>query len=625
MMNTNNTEKELTGYPSIDKPWLKYYQQGAAEKANDIPVGKTVWDVIEEKLIEYYDYPALEYFGRKFSRQVFIDKCYSWGRTFRAMGVEGNEVIPVYGPFVPDICAMVFGLNMIGACPYFLKLAISPEVLTEETKDSKIAVVYDGMWQNVANEFSKDRIKKVIVATVTADMPSPKKQIVSFINNIHAKKNKSKIPDDKKYIWADKARDVAEYYTGGVKVPFVSNRPAFITSSSGTTVNGIVKGTVATNESTISQLYMGKNSNIQYFPGDRCLNHFPPTASTSLNVLFLLALYCGETVLLDPRVSEKDFYYQITQLRPNIALHTGSAWEAFFNRVNREMQEGKKFDFSYAKGWTVGGEGSDVKKIRKWNEIMDKARAQEHLFSGYGSSELFSATSVEKTNARYDFSKQIMSVGIPYAGIVMGVFDENGNELSYNQRGELRIKSKSAMKGYYNKPELTNETIVDGWVRTGDLAEIDDKGFVYIWGRVKDSIKLSDGSQLYLFDVANKIKEKEFVDDAIVISMPTEQNNNNLVAHIVWRDKINEARKKEYIDELNILLHKFLPAGVEVSAYSEHDVMLPYSSTTLKKDKNRLSKQTSGYIQVVDNELSNIEFVVNENGRYYKKQIKCKL
>ncbi len=624
-MENNWNEKGLTGYPSIDKPWLKYYKANAEFESNNIPLDKTVWDIIEEKLIEYHDYPALEYFGKSFSRQEFIDLCYIWARTFRTMGVEENEVVPVYGPFVPDICAMVFGLNMIGACPYFLKLAISPEALSEETKDSKIAVVYDGMWQNVANEFSKDRFKKVIVATVTADMPSPKKQIISFISNIQAKKNKSKIPDDKKYIWADKARDIAEYNTGEVKVPFISNRPAFITSSSGTTVNGIVKGTIATNESTISQLYMGKHSDIRFYPGDRCLNHLPPTASTSLNVLFLLALYFGETILLDPRVSEKDFYNQITQLRPNIALNTGSVWEAFFKRVSKEMQQGKKFDFSCAKYWIVGGEGSDVKKFQKWNEIMDRAGAPEHLFSGYGSSELFSATSVEKTNARYDFSKQIMSVGIPYAGIVMGVFDRDGSELSYNQRGELRIKSKSAMKGYYNKPELTNETVVDGWVRTGDLAEIDDKGFVYIWGRVKDSIKFSDGTQLYLFDVANKIKEKEFIDDAIVISMPTEQNSNNLVAHIVWRDKINEARKKEYIEELNILLHEFLPAGVKVSAYSEHDVMLPYSPTTLKKDKNRLSKQTSGYIQVVDNELSNIEFVVNENGKYFQKQIKCKL
>ena len=605
--------------PSEEKVWLKYYPEGAEERANNIPLNKTVWDVIEEKLIEYYDIPALEYFGRVFNKQEFIDLCYTWARTFRAMGVEKNEVVPVYGPFVPDICAMVFALNMIGACPYFLKLAISKEALEEETRDAKIAVVYDGMWENVRNVFQENRFKNIIVASISMDMPSPKKEIVSFLSKIKSIKQKSKIPNEKKYIWVDKAKDIANYYSGNIKVPFESDRPTFITSSSGTTVGGVVKGTVATNESTISQLYMGKASNVQYFPGDRCLNHFPPTASTSLNVLFLLALYNGETVIVDPRVSEEDFYNQLTQLKPNMALSTGSAWESFFNRVMQEMKRGKIFDFSYAKGWTVGGEGTDCKKFQRWNEIMKQAGAYNLLFSGYGSSELFSATSVETIDARYDFSKQIMSVGIPYAGIVVGVFDESGNELSYNQRGELRIKSKSAMKGYYNKPELTAKTKVDGWIRTGDLAEIDNNGFIYIWGRVKDSIKLFDKQELHLFDVANKLKENDFIDDAIVLSMPTEENENNLVAHIVWSDIASEELKQEYIEKMNEELIKFLPNGIEVSAYSEHEVMLPYSPTTLKKDKNKMSKQTSNYIQVIDGEMHNIEFILNESGKYSQK------
>ncbi len=612
-------DKGLTGFPSIDKPWLQYYDEGAEERANNIPENKTVWDVIEEKLLEYYDIPALEYFGRVFSRQEFIDLCYTWARTFRAMGVEQNEVVPVYGPFVPDICAMVFGLNMIGACPYFLKLAISPEALAEETKDAKVAVVYDGMWQNVAKEFMKDKFKKVIVASVPADMPSPKKQIVSFLSAIQARKNKIRIPDDKKYIWADKAKQIAEYYTGDVKVPFEPERSTFITSSSGTTVGGVVKGTVATNESTISQLYMGEESDTQFFPGDRCLNHFPPTASTSLNLLFLTALYRGETIILDPRVSEKDFYNQLINLKPNQALHTGSAWEAFFNRVSYEMKNGKKFDFSYAKGWTVGGEGTEVKKFQKWNEIMNQANCKSNLFYGYGSSELFSATCASKIGANDGYKKQIMSVGIPYAGITMGIFSKDGNELTYNHRGEILIYSKSAMKEYYNKPELTGETKIDDWIHTGDLGEIDERGFIYVWGRVKDSLELNNGRSLYLFDVSNLIKKKEYIDDAIVLSMPTEDNEYNLVAHIVWSRDLSSDEKIMFINDLNNTLNSNLPLGVNVSAFAEHNVMLPYSPTTLKKDKNKLSKQENGYIQVIDGKLNRINFILNENGRYSKK------
>lgn len=610
----------LTGYPSVDKVWLKYYEPGAEERANNIPLDKTVWDVIEEKILEYYDIPALEYFGNLFSRLDFRELCYTWARTFRAMGVSENEVVPVYGPFVPDICAMVFGLNMIGACPYFLKLAISPEALEEETRDAKIAVVFDGMWGLVAEEFSKPKFKNVIVASAATDMPSPKKEIVSFISKMQAIKNKSRIPDEKKYIWTDKARDIANYYSGDVKVPFVPNRNAFTTSSSGTTVGGVVKGTVATNETTISQLFMGKASGTQFFPGDRCLDHFPPTAATSLNLLFLTALYCGETVILDPRVSEKDFYNQLINLRPNAACSTGSAWEAFFNRVELEMARGKKFDFSYAKGWTVGGEGTDVKKFRKWNEILDIAHAQSHMFIGYGLSELFSAASASKLNAEFDYKKSIMSVGIPYAGIVMGVFDKEGKELSYNQRGELWIKSKSAMKEYYNKPELTNEVKKDGWIHTGDLAEIDENGFIYVWGRIKEKVKSTDGREVYLFDIANKIKENPFIDDAIILCMPTKDNDNNLVAHIVWDKNVLDENKQQYFELLNTQLMEYLPSDIEVSGYSVHETMLPYSPTTLKKDKNKMSQETLGYVQIIDGKLKDVDFVMDEDGKYIRKE-----
>lgn len=533
-------EKELTGYPSIDKPWLKYYKENAEEEANNIPENKTVWEIIEESLYEYIDIPAIEYFGRIISRKEFIENVYLWAKVFKQLGVKEDEIVAVYGPFMPDVCCMTFALNLIGACPYFLKLAISKEALAEETKECRIAIVFDQMWENVSCEFTKDRFDKVIVARITDAMLAPQKQIVSIMSGIKAK---VVFPKNKKYISVPEARRFAMEYDGNLKIPFTPNRAAFITSSSGTTVNGVVKGTVATNESTISQLFMGRASDIQYFPKDRCLNHFPPTASTSLNVLFLLALYHGETVIIDPRVSEKDFYYQLTKLKPNIALSTGSAWEAFFNRVEREMNAGKSFDFSYAKGWTVGGEGADSRKIKKWNSIMKKANAQNLLFSGYGSSELFSGISIEKIDARYDFSKQIMSVGIPYAGITMGVFDKDATELGYNRRGELWVKSRSAMKGYYNKPELTIQTKVKGWIRTGDLAEIDEKGFVYIWGRVKDTTKLPNGREIYLFDIANKIKEKEYIDDAIVLEKPIEHASINLVAHIVWSKFVKDEKK----------------------------------------------------------------------------------
>ena len=606
-------KKPLTGYPSVDKPWLKYYKPGAEEAALNIPAGKTVWDVIEDKLLQYKDIPAIEYFGRVISRPEFIDMVYTWAKAFKALGIKEDEVVPYYGPFFPDVGAMAFALNIIGACPYFLKLAISPEALAEETKESRFAIVYNDMWANVSWEFSKDRFEKVIIVSVTDAMPTPKKQIVSLLGKLKRDKSASQIPSGDKYLQLGEAKKYAKRFQGEVRAPFAADRPAFITSSSGTTVGGVVKGCVATNESTITQLYMSSASDVQYFPGDRCLTNFPPTASTALDCLFILPLFRGMTVIFDPRVSEEDFYNQLIKLRPNLVIITGSMWEAFFNRY---LAEGLKIDLSYVRAWVVGGEGTDTKKFKQWNEIITNAGGVR-LFSGYGSSELFSATCCEKYDARYDFSKAIMSVGIPYAGITVGAFNQAGKELTYNQRGDLWINSKSAMKCYYSKPELTAETLVDGWIHTGDLAEIDENGFVYIWGRVKDTVVLSDGREVYLFDIANKIKENGYIDDAIVLPMPTENGGFNLVAHIVWSKPLIEQEKAVYLSELNRAVEESFPDGIQIAAWSEHDGMLPYSPTTLKKDKNKLSKQTIGYVQVVNDTLQSVHFESSDGGSSY--------
>ncbi len=608
---TGEIQGPLTGYASVDKVWLKHFRPEAEAYALDAPADITVWDLLEEKLKEHSNVPAINYFGTEISRQEFIDLCYTWAKTFKAMGVQEGEIVPVYGPFVPDVCAMTLALNMIGACPYFLKLAISPEALAEECAEAKIAIVFDGMWDKVSGEFTKDKYKKVIVSSVGQYMPSPQKEIVTLVDKMKAIKNKSQIPREDKYIWADEAKKISEYYTGPVKAPFIPNRPAFITSSSGTTVGGVVKGTVATNESAIAQLFQSDATDVQFFPGDKCLDHFPPTAATSLNVLFLLPLYRGLTVYIDPRVSEEDFYKQITTIKPNVSINTGSMWEAFFNRIEKELAAGKKFDFSHAKVWVVGGEGTDVKKMQKWNEIMKKCGNDRGMVSAYGTSELFSSTCTEKFDARCPFDKPIMGVGVPYAGLTVGVFDASGNELQYNQRGNLWIKGKSAMKEYYGKPELTNKVVEDGWVKTGDMAEIDEDGFIYIWGRMTDKIVAED-KDIYLFDVANKIKENDKISDAIVLSLPIKFDPNNLVAHIVWEGNLTDEEKIDTMNEIKKSLKEYLPASVSVSAFSEHEGMLPYSSTTLKKDKNKMSEQRKRYIQVIDGKIYDIDFVPTE-------------
>ncbi len=610
--------------PSEEKVWLKYYKEGAYEKANDIPKNKTVWDVLEEKLFEYYDIPALEYFKREISRADFRDSVYIWARTFRGMGVNENEIVPIYGPFFPDICAMTLALNMIGACPYFLKLAISEEALREETAESKIAIVFDGMWNNVKKVFQDDKFKKVIVASATDSMLHPKKEIVSFMNYINAKKDHSTIPKSKKYIWVDDAKKIANYYTGDVKVPFVSNRSAFITSSSGTTGN-LVKGTIATNETAINQLYQAENAEVNFNVGKRCLTNLPPTASTSLNCLFFLPLYKGMTIINEPRLSEQGFYKQMIDYRPEVALTTGSLWEAFFRNVEQDMQKGKKIDLSNAEMYIIGGEGTIPPYYKKWCEIMKKCGAPFPLYSGFGASEAFSVVSVDHKfsfNNRKENKRPVIGIGIPYPGVDVGIFNEDGKEQDYNKRGELWVKSPTIMKGYYKKPELTEKTIGNGWLKTGDICDISEDGFIYLWGRAKDKININDNESLYLFDIANLIRENDNVEDVIVIPMQLQNNKTSLVAHIVFKENVKDINAA--IKQIDEELETKLPQDVKIDGYLQHMITLPSSPTTAKKDKNSLAKILNGYTKIINDEVYNLTYENEKNNSTYTLNYKKK-
>ena len=116
-----------------------------------------------------------------------------------------------------------------------------------------------------------------------------------------------------------------------------------------------------------------------------------------------------------------------------------------------------------------------------------------------------------------------------------------------------------------------------------------------------------DGREVYLFDIANKIKEKENIDDAIVLSIPAENGGFKLVAHIVWSKTMNDREKADCLTALNKAVEESFPDGIRIFAYAEHDGMLPYSPTTLKKDRNRMSQQKNGYVQAVDGKLVEIK------------------
>lgn len=594
-----------TGYPSIDRPWMKYYQNGAYEAATRIPTGITVWDFIEDRLKEQGDaVPALEYFGKTVSRSQFVENVYRWARIFKGMGVRENEVVPVHGIWTPEICYIIFALNLIGATGYYQKLDISRENLEKETAKSRFAVALDVLWDKVRDVFTEERFEKVIVLSLSDSMPFPVKEGFRF----SSRKTHRAIFSNDRILTVDEAIRTYGGYSGKLKADFVPDRVTFITSSSGTTVGGPVKGVMATNEAAIAQILQADAAQVNFRSGGRCLAILSPTAATTLACLFFYPLYFNMTMVIEPRINEQTFCSYMMKLKPQIAIMTGSWWEMMFHRIEDEIRSGKKVDLSFFDMPILGGEGSTVEDLKWINGLLKKCGARVPMFCGYGLSEMFSVMSVWNESLPESFldaDKPVINSGLVFPGLTAGVFDKDGNELPYNTPGELWVKGPTVTKGYYNKEDLTKKILVDGYLRTGDIFEIDENGILYYHGRMTDRIDLPDGSPLYMFDIVNEMRKDPSVKYAMVNVMRT-ANGNKLAAHLVLSDSAED--QKTVLKRLESHMPEYLPRGIDISGYKFHEFAFRSSATTAKKDRNSYVKEMTGYVLATANGLTSVSF-----------------
>src|SRR5262249_6843579 len=138
--------------------------------------------------------------------------------------------------------------------------------------------------------------------------------------------------------------------------------------------------------------------------------------------------------------------------------------------------------------------------------------------NGYGLTETSSMTT---SNSGADYLRKPDSVGVPVAVCDVKVVDELGEDLPEGETGELWIKGPNVVRGYWAKPEATGQTFSDGWLHTGDIARIDDEGFVFIVDRAKDMI-IRGGENVYCSEVEAAIFEHPAVLDAAVLGIPHE-------------------------------------------------------------------------------------------------------
>jgi long-chain acyl-CoA synthetase len=195
------------------------------------------------------------------------------------------------------------------------------------------------------------------------------------------------------------------------------------------------------------------------------------------------------------------------------------------------------FDTSTLKVCASGGSAMPVELMRAFEEKFGCK-----VLEGYGLSE----TSPIASFNHPDKERKPGSIGTPVDGVEMKVVDDDGRDCEQGDVGEIVIRGHNVMKGYWNKPDATEESIRDGWFHSGDMAKVDEDGYFFIVDRKKDMI-IRGGYNVYPREIEEVLYEHPAVREAAVVGIPHDTHGEEVAAAVALKDG-QEATAEELRD-----------------------------------------------------------------------------
>ena len=247
-------------------------------------------------------------------------------------------------------------------------------------------------------------------------------------------------------------------------------------------------------------------------------------------------LAAGGTLSLIPRFDPGKALEIIERDKINLFQGVPTMYSALLHYQGHE-----KFDTATLQLCVSGGSAMPVELMRGFEDAFGCK-----ILEGYGLSE---SSPVASFN-RPDRERKPGSIGIPIEGVEMKVVDDDGNDVAQGEVGEIVIRGHNVMKGYWNKPDATAETLIDGWLHTGDMAKIDEDGYFFIVDRKKDLI-IRGGYNVYPREIEEVLYEHPAVREAAVIGVKDDSLGEEVGAAVALKDGEDVSAKelREFVKE----------------------------------------------------------------------------
>ncbi|HBB53072.1 MAG TPA: long-chain-fatty-acid--CoA ligase [Legionellales bacterium] len=504
----------------MNKIWLSHYQSGVPHSIEPLAFQNLV-DIFTRSCESYPEHIAFVHLDYEVTFKRIKELAERFAAYLQHIGLQKGDKIAIMLPNTLQYPVVLFGslmagLSIINTNPLYT----APEV-SHQLKDSgaKAIVILENF--SLTLQKAKENLpelKHVILTNVGDLFPWPKKLLINAV----IKYVKKMIPHHQLSKAIPFLQTIKHSYPYQ-SIHIDSDDLAFIQYTGGTT--GVSKGAMLSHRNMVSNV-MQASSWIKpegFNDHDRIVTALPLYHVFSLTANLLTFFYLGAKNLLITNPNDvKSFIKQISHFQ--MTAFTGV--NTLFN-VLLHHKDFNKIDFSKLKLTLSGGMALQSSVAQKWNEMTHTP-----ILEAYGLTETSPAVCINPLYV-HEYNG---SVGLPLPSTEISLRDNEGHEVELGKSGEISVKGPQVMQGYWNNPQETQNVFwPDGYLKTGDIATIDDKGMVYLVDRKKDMILVS-GFNVYPNEVEQVIGMIPGVLEVGVIGVKVDEGSEKVKACIVKTD-----------------------------------------------------------------------------------------
>ncbi|KMT65346.1 long-chain-fatty-acid--CoA ligase FadD [Catenovulum maritimum] len=506
----------------MEKPWLKSYESGVPEFIEPEQYPSLI-EVIQESCQKFANKTAFINMDKGITYEELDKQSTAFAAYLQnSLKLNKGDAVALMMPNLLQYPVALFGVLKAGCVVANVNPLYTPRELKHQLNDSKAKaiVIVANFAHTLETVLPETNLEHIILTELGDRLGFVKKCLVNTVVK-HVKKmvKPFNLPNAIKFNQVISQGAKLNYK----KPELMPDDLAFLQYTGGTT--GVAKGAMLTHRNMVANLLQAGawlDSTMKY--GEEVVI----TALPLYHIFALLAnclnfmKYGATNVLITNPRDMPGFVKELNKYQFTALTGVNTLFNGLLNT------EGfAELDFSQFKLALGGGMAVQRPVAEKWQQVTGCK-----LLEAYGLTECSPAVSINPLN----LTAYNGSIGLPVSSTDCRVVDDSGKVLGVGEAGELQVKGPQVMKGYFNRPEATEEVIKDGWFCTGDIAEMDEDGYFRIVDRKKDMI-LTSGFNVYPNEIEEVAVMNKKVLEAAAVGIPHEKCGEVVKLFVVKKDE----------------------------------------------------------------------------------------